>query len=975
MKLFKRIFFLSLATIVASVFISFFTVSGMKKTSFVDMHSVFFDTTTSTNANYRDIQRFIESSNHSAANVIRGTNYIYYDPDPIIAGETMSLLRYLPSDATKYDITWSSYNTNVAQVDSKGNVTGISPGNTSIIASFFYDVTQEWQHVFRIKVQSRDPSTLRFNILSKDMDLLEGETKSLDLNISPEEYSQYVEWTSSDTSIVTVDNFGAVTAVGQGSAEIKASCGNKSDVCIVTVKSKLTASTPNAKVETVTLLANKKGSLKGNETKRFSFELPFDANLRYVNHGNESFIVRVYSYNVAIVDSVVPVSQKDYSMTVAVEKISSGHTYSGHTYSGHTYELALKNPSDKQATYNFSLLWDLPVTPNTIWFNDTNITMPINTHVSIRTTATIDNLYYLITSSDHLFMTKPSKVSFSQHKKGENNQVVDSFLSSSNEVGSTDLILFDYYYSRESEKYFVTDVAVLHVVVKKPLRTFTCVPFTEAVIGSNETETYKMVLSVDGGIQVDYSGKTNIAILDSNYKTVAEVNRYYDGSEYSHRIYFNHLTAGTYYLKVTGQPASSGDYTIKAEEYVLSSIPTSSILLNKTTAQMKKGKRLILNATCVPSYATDVLTWSSSNEDIATVKDGVVQAKSCGTVTITAKKGPVTAICKITVKEAPVKTLRLNKSSMNIVGAQCTVKLIASFKPKDTTEKVQWYTSNSAIADGYYWGKNDQYCKVDIHRKGTVTITAVMGNCYAECKIKTQYDGSYSVNWGGKLNLGKLNKASNAKWSVEDTSILTVSKKGVVKAKAGGSTKVYRQENGDTYQYLITVKTRTIHVNHKNMHIFVCDQAKFNSEKLKVKNAGDDLTFKSSNTAVAVVNANGKVIAKSPGTATITAYSGGGSDTCKVTVNKLVYGTVKGKVTTLSGYRGGYEPEYAAKIYAYDLFDETRSYRFVQNNEPTYSIKLPVGAYRLEFYSGNCRDEEKVYVRGNQTVSCNARLN
>ncbi len=45
-----------------------------------------------------------------------------------------------------------------------------------------------------------------------------------------------VTWLSSDTNVVTVDNSGNVTAVGDGTAQIYAICGNKKAVCSVTVQ-------------------------------------------------------------------------------------------------------------------------------------------------------------------------------------------------------------------------------------------------------------------------------------------------------------------------------------------------------------------------------------------------------------------------------------------------------------------------------------------------------------------------------------------------------------------------------------------------------------------------------------------------------------------------------------------------------------------------------------------------------------------
>ena len=74
------------------------------------------------------------------------------------------------------------------------------------------------------------------------------------------------------------------------------------------------------------------------------------------------------------------------------------------------------------------------------------------------------------------------------------------------------------------------------------------------------------------------------------------------------------------------------------------------VTLDKTTAELKVGEELQLNAKVDPENAAQV-TWESSDASIATVVNGKVVAKKAGTVTITAKAGDKTASCTITVTE------------------------------------------------------------------------------------------------------------------------------------------------------------------------------------------------------------------------------------------------------------------------------------------------------------------------------------
>lgn len=79
-------------------------------------------------------------------------------------------------------------------------------------------------------------------------------------------------------------------------------------------------------------------------------------------------------------------------------------------------------------------------------------------------------------------------------------------------------------------------------------------------------------------------------------------------------------------------------------------IPCTGLTLNKSTKAM--GKMLsteTLVATPTPSNTTDVISWTSSNETVATVdSSGVVTQVGIGTCTITATCGTQTATCTIT---------------------------------------------------------------------------------------------------------------------------------------------------------------------------------------------------------------------------------------------------------------------------------------------------------------------------------------
>ena len=91
--------------------------------------------------------------------------------------------------------------------------------------------------------------------------------------------------------------------------------------------------------------------------------------------------------------------------------------------------------------------------------------------------------------------------------------------------------------------------------------------------------------------------------------------------------------------------ADSKSYVVTV---VPATVPATSLSLDKTMKVLvKDGAALTLTATVTPSDAT--FTWTSSDEAVATVANGVVTPVGLGIATITAKSGDVKATCEVFV--------------------------------------------------------------------------------------------------------------------------------------------------------------------------------------------------------------------------------------------------------------------------------------------------------------------------------------
>ena len=167
----------------------------------------------------------------------------------------------------------------------------------------------------------------------------------------------------------------------------------------------------------------------------------------------------------------------------------------------------------------------------------------------------------------------------------------------------------------------------------------------------------------------------------------------------------------------------------------------TGVSLNTNTLTLEVGGTGTLTATITPDNATNQnVTWSSDDETVATVENGLVTAVSAGTatLTVTATDGGYKDTCQVTVTAAPVPVsgVSLNKDSLAL-GVGDSETLTATVKPEDATNKaVTWTSSNSTVATV------DQNGVVTAVAPGAATITAttVDGGFTAICTVTVRPD-------------------------------------------------------------------------------------------------------------------------------------------------------------------------------------------------------------------------------------------
>ena len=135
----------------------------------------------------------------------------------------------LPEDVTDKTVTWSSSDDTIVTVDSEGNIQALALGEAVITAA-----CGEKSATCKVTVNPILAESIALD--RTELVLTIGATDKLTATVLPEDVTdKTVTWTSSDESIVTVDEEGNIQALALGEATITAACGEKSATCKVTV--------------------------------------------------------------------------------------------------------------------------------------------------------------------------------------------------------------------------------------------------------------------------------------------------------------------------------------------------------------------------------------------------------------------------------------------------------------------------------------------------------------------------------------------------------------------------------------------------------------------------------------------------------------------------------------------------------------------------------------------------------------------
>ena len=339
------------------------------------------------------------------------------------------------------------------------------------------------------------------------------------------------------------------------------------------------------------------------------------------------------------------------------------------------------------------------------------------------------------------------------------------------------------------------------------------------------------------------------------------------------------ITGGTTVLDYLEKPVTLSFHSVKKDQWyervftvskkngtvkIVDHVPATEVKLDVDAKELIEGEFFDLTAVVSPENTSDLLVWSTSDEKVAAVADGKVTAVGAGKAVITATVGNAKAECQIIVNHVseviPAKEATCTRTGLT-EGAKCSIcgeivkeqEVIPALGHK---EVVLPAVAATCTKDGWSEGKKCSVCGIILKARKLVKAT---GHKEVVIPAVAATQGHTGLTEGKKCSVcGEILEAQKTTPALPIlVTKVTVSAKNSVKVAAGRK---------------VQLQVKTAPSNADNSTV----------------------TWKSSNTKVAAVNAKGVV--------TMKKNAGGKSVVITATAkdSSKVYGSIK--LTCMKGY-------------------------------------------------------------------------
>ena len=676
---------------------------------------------------------------------------------------------------TTDQLIYETDDSKIATVDASGKVVAIKPGkvkikvknqNGRIKDTLLLTIVNNNKQLEIVNVETES-----VQIVGKTNQLYVGNTYDFEAIITPNGSSNVI-WTSSNENIITVDNNGTVKAIGKGVAKIYARTKNDKvaeyEVLVLEEEkdstdkqnkpntnkpntnkpntNKPSTNKPNKKIEVTGINLNKT-SLTINENEKYKLYATVEPknatnknitwttnNSSIINVTNDGTITGLKEGEATVVaktnnGKVASATIKVIKKKIPVNKIESSNTNLTIVEQEERYLKADVKPSN--AT-NPNLKWTSSnndvatvdsnglvhgIKKGTTTINCTSISNP-NITIKFKITVIEENKKINVTSvklnktKTEIYVGNKEKIKADVKPSNATNKEV-IWISSNPKVATVDSNGNIY-----GKSIGTTDITVKTIDNEKTDSITVVIKGINAKqIKLNKTKTEMYVGSkeqIKATISPSNTTDKNIIWTSSNPKVATISN----GLITANKAGTTTITAKTHNGKVASLQVN------------VRNINATSISLNKTKTEIYVGSKEQITATVNPSNASiKTVSWTSSNNNIVTVSDGLIIGKNVGTATITAKThNGKTANLQVIVKKVPVSGISLNKTNITLAVGSST-QVTANVTPNNATDKsVRWTSSNNSVA-------TVSNGLIKANKLGTATITATTNDGNKTSKI------------------------------------------------------------------------------------------------------------------------------------------------------------------------------------------------------------------------------------------------
>ncbi|MCH1929498.1 Ig-like domain-containing protein [Shewanella sp. A25] len=877
-----------------------------------------------------------------------------------LGGETQLTAVATYSDGTSQNLTsgvaWNSADTSVATVTSSGRVAGVTPGSTTIVASY----AGVQSNNVAVTISSAMLSAIQLTPASGSIAAgteLQFTAVAWYSDNSSQDITTQASWNSSDTSVATVVD-GLVSGDLPGATTITASFNG-----VQSNSANLTVTT--ATLSSIVVTSNASSIAKGTTTQ-------FTATATYSDGSTQNISSQV---NWA-------------SSATAVATISGSGLATGQT-AGTTNISATKDgvPSNTLAlNVTAATVTQLQVSPSVL-----NLAKGVEGQLTV-----------VATYSDGTTQTLTSAVAWSSAN------TTTATVSTSGKVtgvnpGNTTIVAT--YNGVQSNSVAVTiTAATVSTIQLTPAsaslaagteRQFTAIAWfsdgssqditTQAAWSSSDTNVATvlsgLVSAVTPGssiIQASFNGEqsnsANLTVtaatissiaITSNTNSIAKgttaqftaTATYSDGSTQNISSSVSWNSSATAVATVsssglaTGQTAGTTNISATKD-----GVPSNTLALNVTAATVTQlqvspsvlnlAKGVDGQLTAVATYSdgttqtiTSSAAWTSANSGIATVTTGgkVTGVNSGNTTIVATFNGVQSNSVAVTISAAVVSSIQLTPSSVSIAsGTEQQFTAVARFSDnstQDITSQASWSSSDTNVATvlaGLASGENPGTATIQASFNGVqsnsanLTVTAAVIS-----SLQIVPGGAQSVPMGTTVQLqaiatysdGSTQTVSNiVNWNSSNTSVATVSSTGLVTGVALGTASITASKDGVTSNAVAVTVTNAMVTSVQIFSLANPIAAGTSTQFTAAANFSDgsqtivtnSANWTSSSTSIATISASGVATGVQAGSANIRAtYQGVSSNTIGLTVTAATLDSIAIS-TSLSSFAAGTQSQLTA---------------------------------------------------------------